>query len=270
MQIRETEAFILRTYNLAEADKIVVCFSKEIGVLRGVAKGARRLKSKFGASLEPYTHVVLTLYEKEGRELLAIRQSEMIKSYFELATDHSALAVLDYLALLLIDISPSHEPDEKLFRLLKACLESVAEMPIWSREIALYFELWLLKLSGFMPDTRNCTQCRQSLSQGDCPVAIREGRILCQSCYHGGKTETWSPRVLKHLDEAFRLHPLAWSQKHSGVDATLRQETAFLINLLMSRCVDITQVRKKVAQAYIPLAETQNLGEQTSMLPHKT
>ncbi len=67
MQIRETEAFILRTYNLAEADKIVVCFSKEIGVLRGVAKGARRLKSKFGASLEPYTHVVLTLYEKEGQ-----------------------------------------------------------------------------------------------------------------------------------------------------------------------------------------------------------
>jgi len=270
MQIKETEAYILRTYNLAEADKIVVCFSKGIGILRGVAKGARRLKSKFGASLEPYTHVNLTLYEKEGRELLVIRQAEIIKSYFELATNHSALAVLDYLVLLLIDISPSHEPNERIFRLLKACLEAIAETPLHSREIAPYFELWLLKLSGFMPDTRNCTQCRQSLSRGDWPVTIREGRILCRHCHLGGKNEILSQRTLKHLDDAFHLGPSVWSQKHSGMDAVLRQEAAFLINVLMSTSLDLTQVRKKAAQAYRPMSERRNLGERVSVLLPRT
>lgn len=69
MGLVETEAIILRSYRLAEADKIVIGLTKGAGVVRGVAHGARRLKSKYGASLEPFTHVALQFYEKEGVSL---------------------------------------------------------------------------------------------------------------------------------------------------------------------------------------------------------
>ncbi len=67
----ETEALILRTYNLAEADKIVVCLSRSAGLIRGVAKGCRKLRNRFGASLEPFTLINLTYYEKENQELVS-------------------------------------------------------------------------------------------------------------------------------------------------------------------------------------------------------
>src|SRR5215210_978544 len=98
MGLNETEAFVLRTYKLAEADKIVVLLTRRAGLVRGVARGARRLKSKFGASLELFTHVALTYHEKEGRELVSIGQAEIIRSYFHLARREDALQALDYLS----------------------------------------------------------------------------------------------------------------------------------------------------------------------------
>ncbi len=96
MGLVETEAIILRSYRLAEADKIVIGLTKGAGVVRGVAHGARRLKSKYGASLEPFTHVALQFYEKEGRELVSLRQVDILKSYFALAQNTEAVHALEY------------------------------------------------------------------------------------------------------------------------------------------------------------------------------
>ncbi|MBD0370802.1 MAG: DNA repair protein RecO, partial [Pyrinomonadaceae bacterium] len=84
MGLVETEAIVLRSYNLAEADKIVVCLTRSTGVVRAVAHGARRLKSRFGAGLEPFTFVQMSYHEKEGRELVTLRQLEIARSYFSL------------------------------------------------------------------------------------------------------------------------------------------------------------------------------------------
>src|SRR6187431_714399 len=97
MALFETEALILRTYNLAEADKIVVCLSRSAGLIRGVAKGCRKLRNRFGASLEPFTFVRLTYYEKENRELVSIRQTEILKSNFNLSSDPAVVNGLAYL-----------------------------------------------------------------------------------------------------------------------------------------------------------------------------
>ena len=91
MGLVDTEALILRTYNLAEADKIVVSLTKSAGLVRGVAKGCRKLRNRFGASLEPFTHIHLTFYEKENRELVSIRQTEILKSHFNLSSDPSVV-----------------------------------------------------------------------------------------------------------------------------------------------------------------------------------
>src|SRR5215210_1690210 len=138
MGLVESEAIVLRTYNLAEADKIVVCLTRKAGVLRAVARGARRLKSKYGAGLEPYTLLALSYYEKEGRELHSLREAEIMRSYFHLSGSVEMMAALAHLGELVLEFAPPHEPNEKLFRMVNACLEALARTPLDFRAITLY------------------------------------------------------------------------------------------------------------------------------------
>src|SRR2546423_4255319 len=183
MGLNETEAFVLRTYSLAEADKIVVLLTRTAGLVRGVARGARKLKSRFGAGLEPFTLGSVIYYEQEGRELVSIRQVEITRSYFHLAREVETVAILDYLSELLLEFTPPHDPNEKLFRMIKACLDAIAETRADASEIARYFEIWLLKLSGFLPDARACAACRRQL-QGTAFLSAGSN-MQCAACAHG-------------------------------------------------------------------------------------
>ena len=111
MAVFETEALILRSYNLAEADKIIVCLSRSSGLIRGVAKGCRKLKNRFGAALEPFTLINLTYYEKENQELVSFRQVEILKSHFNLASNASIDAKSSPTAPSVRDRTRSIDPD---------------------------------------------------------------------------------------------------------------------------------------------------------------
>ncbi|HEY5444835.1 MAG TPA: DNA repair protein RecO, partial [Pyrinomonadaceae bacterium] len=154
MALVDTEALVLRTYNLAEADKIVVCLTKAAGLVRGVAKGCRKLRNRFGASLEPFTFVKLTYYERENQELVSIRQTEILKSNFNLSSDASTVTGLAYLGDLLIEFSPPHQANELLYRMASACFDAIGQSPNDLQAILRYFEVWILKIEGFMPDLK--------------------------------------------------------------------------------------------------------------------
>src|SRR5881296_1958964 len=124
MPLIETESVILRTYNLAEADKVVVFFTQEHGIIRGVAKGAKRLKSKFGSGLEPFSVVRITYFQKEVLELVAIQKIDLINSYFSAASDPQFLQKFSYLTDILVGSVPPHDPNETMYRMVKACLET--------------------------------------------------------------------------------------------------------------------------------------------------
>ena len=129
MGLVETEGIILKSYSLAEADKIVVLLTQNEGLVRGVAKGAKRLKSRFGGGLEPFSIVNLTYFQKEERELVSISQIELIQSYFESASDPLFLQKFSYLVDLLTEFAPPHDPNETLYRMAKVCLETAAQIP---------------------------------------------------------------------------------------------------------------------------------------------
>src|SRR5437660_10027982 len=97
MKLVTTDAIVLRSYNLAEADRIVLCLTRSAGLVRAVARGARRMKSRFGAALEPFTLIRLAFYEKENRELVTISQAEILRSYFDLASQLEASQLLAYM-----------------------------------------------------------------------------------------------------------------------------------------------------------------------------
>src|SRR5512136_1745764 len=88
----KTEAIIIRTMNLGEADKLVTFFSLDRGKLRGTAKNARKSFRRFGAGLELFTHARLHLYEREHQELLRIEYSEILTQHFGIANDLDRMA----------------------------------------------------------------------------------------------------------------------------------------------------------------------------------
>lgn len=186
MPLQETDAFVLRTFTLKEADKICLFFTREAGKVRGVAQGARRLRSRYGASLEPFTEVTLTYFQKENRELVSISDCEIVRSDFFGRMSSELLGVFHYLAELLIEFIPDHEPNEKVYRLIGATLDALRgagsdDLP----SIARYFEIWLLKLSGFFPDWRHCGECGRELG-GMASVRITgEGVPMCLECSGG-------------------------------------------------------------------------------------
>src|SRR5689334_10691121 len=121
MPLFETDCIVLRSYSLSEADRIVVFYTQDHGLIRGVAKGAKRLNSKFGSTLEPFCELRIEYFQKEDRDLVSIQKTDLIRSSFSIASDPESLSTFSYLADLLLEFTPPHDPNDVLHRMLRAC-----------------------------------------------------------------------------------------------------------------------------------------------------
>src|SRR5712692_7085339 len=212
MPLHKTEAFVLRTYALKEADKICVFFTKDHGKLRGVAHGARKLRSRFGSALEPFTEVALSYFQKEGRELISVSSCDILRSHFERgARDVETASAFSYLAELLTEFLPEHEPNERLYRLVLATLEAIEGEENDLSQILRYFESWLLKLVGFFPDTSHCAICDEAISPEESIFLTGEGAPRCLSC-SGARGFSVDVQLRNVIGEMFRSHPTAFAR----------------------------------------------------------
>lgn len=183
MAVVETEALVLRNFDLSDADRIVVFLTEDDGLVRGVAKGAKRLKSKFSGSLEPFSIVNLSYFKKDERELVSIYHVELKQSYFEIAGEIEFLQNFGYLADLLANFAPPHEPNKRLFNMAKACLDAAVKFPDNISNIVLYFELWLLRLGGYLPLWENCKRCKSELNDAEITVLEHDFHLGCENCH---------------------------------------------------------------------------------------
>ena len=160
MPLYSADALILRTYKLGEADRIVVFLTRDRGKKRGVAKGARRPRSKFTGALEPLTEARVAYFEKERRELVGLNYAEALRSPLMLAGPElsrgnasDALSYVGYFAELLDEWAQEADADERLYRLGASMLEAMRlGAPV--EPLARYFEYWLLRLQGVYPESR--------------------------------------------------------------------------------------------------------------------
>ncbi len=152
MPLYSADALILRTYKLGEADRIVVFLTRDRGKKRGVAKGARRPKSKFVGALEPLTHVRVAYFEKERRELVSMNYSEPARSALSGGTIE-ALGCASYFAELIDEWAAESHEDERLYRLGVSMVEALAG-GVPPEPLTRYFEYWLLSLQGVYPAGR--------------------------------------------------------------------------------------------------------------------
>src|SRR4030095_14529593 len=119
MPLLESDAIILKTYPLGEADRIVAFFSREHGKVRGVANGARKMKSRSGAPLEPLTHSRIQFFEKENRDLVRIQSAEILDSPMALYADYDCAVFAGHLVDLTDRFLPEHQPHDAVFRLVR-------------------------------------------------------------------------------------------------------------------------------------------------------
>ena len=238
MGLRETEAIVIRTHKLGEADKIVIMLTRDAGVVRGTARGARKMKSRYGASLEPFTHVRVSYFEKESRELVSLGQTEIVSSHFELLADDRAYTLLEYLGELILEFSPPHEPNEKLFRMVAATLEDFVREPGARSGLARYFEIWTLKLAGFWPELKACARCRRQLPQAGAEAAYAQGAALvCGPCASGAGLPV-STEVLSQLRSAFRQRPGGWAEDFARLSEAAQAQLARLNAQLITRALE--------------------------------
>ena len=237
MNLVTTDAIVLRSYNLAEADRIVVCLTRDAGLVRAVAKGARRMKSRFGAALEPFTVIRLDFYEKENRDLVTMSRAEIVKSNFELAAQLEVAEVLGYMAELIGEFAPPHEANDKLFRMLNACVEALAAAPEAATLVLRYFEIWLLRLAGSFPDVSECAVC------GTAPTAAQplyvdfESAVRCTSCSRGIGTRLM-PAIQQVLISSQRLGPSEFANTYQASFVNTDTELAEFNHRLIVRALD--------------------------------
>src|SRR5436305_11937084 len=147
MSARVSEAYVLQTWPFKEGDVIVSFLTRDLGKLRGVAKRARRPKSGFGSGLERLSHIQMSYFQRENRELVNVDSCEILSSQFSLLSDFSASCALDFFAEVSEQILPPAEPSEKYFRLLTAVLDHMHTCRNVSQSGAVwravtYFSLW--------------------------------------------------------------------------------------------------------------------------------
>jgi DNA repair protein RecO (recombination protein O) len=182
---------VLRTYKLRESDKIVVIHTRDNGKVRAVAKGVRKTRSRFGARLEPMSHVKLLLYR--GRELDIVSQAEaveplspMLSSLDRASQGLAALEAVDQLSL-------EREPNPQLYKMLVGVLRTIGADPSPLNVPAFYWKL--LAREGFHPRLDACVRCHES--EPDVSLVafdLNEGGVLCRSCRSG---QAISPRALE-------------------------------------------------------------------------
>ena len=180
MPLEQSEGFVLKTFNIGEQDKIVVFFTQDRGLIKGVAKGARKFGNRFGSSLEPLSFTKLFYYEKERKELVLISNSDLIESFFDIQKDLKTSYTLSYIAELIEEFFPSSSGDDVLFRLLRTILQSLKQGadPDF---ISAYFETWFLKINGFLPEFKRCKRCRAA-AEGKMWLSPKKDGLHCQNC----------------------------------------------------------------------------------------
>ena len=237
MGLVETEGMILRSYNLSDADKIVVSLTEKEGLIRGVAKGAKRLKSKFGGSLEPFSIVQLTYFQKEETELVSIREIELKTSYFSDASGPDFLQKFSYLVDLLAKFAPPHDPNERLYNMAKICLETGADELEDLDSVALYFEYWILKLGGYLPEWKNCVKCSDQL-EGDQPSNLQmDFNLMCAGCANGRNVQHISASERNLFIRAQKTSPAKFVEFAKTAKADVLQ-VSNVLKRIISRVVD--------------------------------
>src|SRR5215472_4332862 len=162
MALKESEAIVLRTYPLREADLLVTLFTRTEGKMRGVARAAKKSKRRFGGALEPLTYVRAHYEDRERQELVRLDSFEVLESTLTTEMSYPRAVALGHVAELLDELLPDGEANDTVFRLALSVVSALRRADIWLP--VTYFELWMTRLMGYLPELSECIACGRNLN----------------------------------------------------------------------------------------------------------
>jgi len=225
MAVFTSEAVVLRTWPVHEADLIVSFFTRDYGRMRGVAKAALKSRKRFGGALEPMTLARAWFIERPRQELVRLDQLEILRSPLSAPVDQTRMAVLSFYAELIDEALPERDPQDAVFRLLASVLEhtsavqpETAQHPSSGPWMPLtYFSLWMTKLMGLLPDIAHCIVCGEPLHAAEISYSGYADGLLCGLHRDGSASalsgDSWqlAQRMLRAPASAFAAEP--WTRK---------------------------------------------------------
>ena len=223
-----TEAVVLRSFRLGEADRVLHVYTADRGRVGAVAKGVRRTKSRFGGRLEPLSHVELMLHQGSG-ELQTVTGADLRASHHEAREDPYRLAVGLIGAEAMLKLFTEQEANERAFTALTRFLDRLDAIPSRAPArpaldpLVLSFQLKLLWLSGYMPHLDGCVEC--GAVEGLVGYAPAAGGAVCRDC--SGGSIALSPEGLRGISTLVAT-PMADAQDAGLTDRGAREALALV------------------------------------------
>jgi DNA repair protein RecO (recombination protein O) len=217
MNVFTSEAVVLRTWPVHEADLIVSFFTRDYGRIRGVAKAALKSRKRFGGALEPMTLARAWFAERPRQELVRLDQLEILRSPLSAPVDPVRMTVLSFFAEVLDESLPDHDPQETIFRLLVAVLDQTTVEQPWMP--LTYFQLWMTRLMGLLPDIAHCTACGEALRAEEISFNVYADGFFCAVHRNGNAselcTDSWqlAQRILRAPVSSFAGEP--WPRRRA-------------------------------------------------------
>ena|ERR1700687_3837424 len=192
MPLKESEAIVLRTFPLGEGDRLVSFLDRQFGRLRGVARGARLPKSRFGSTLELLSYIRIWYFERESRELVRINQCELLESFLDLQSDYQAGVYLAMMSEVTEAILGEREVADPQFRLLLLAARAIRTNGP-SPAILAYFALWTVRLGGWLGSLERCAQCGKPFGQGAVFASHGSTGLVCAECREDARGDYLGP-----------------------------------------------------------------------------
>jgi len=162
MPLKESEAIVLRTYPFRESDLLVTLFTRNEGKIRGAARAAKKSRRRFGGALEPLTYVRVTWEDRERQELSRLDACEVLDSPLTSEVGYPRVVALGHVAEMLDELLPDREASDAVFRLAVTVIKQLRGDQIWLP--VTYFQLWMARLMGYLPDLSGCISCGRPLN----------------------------------------------------------------------------------------------------------
>ncbi|NKB80864.1 MAG: DNA repair protein RecO [Nitrospirales bacterium] len=206
MPLWKTEAITLHSRRWGEADRIVTLYTLKLGKVRGVARGARRMNSQFGAGLEPFGHVEVTFFEKGQDALVRISQVDVRESFLRLRESLAQMSAAARLVNIVSALSADRDAGTRIFSTLLNGLQSLQDKcdPVLTSMIV---QIQILGHTGFRPQTDHCASCNNPYALQAARFCAVSGGLLCRHCegQSHGQSLPMSPGSVAFIQQARRL-----------------------------------------------------------------
>ena len=237
MPLKESEAIVLRTYPLGEGDRLVSFLDRQAGRVRGVARGARLTKNRFGSTLEMLAYIRIWYFERETRELVRINQCESIESFMDVQRDYFSATGLALVSEITDSVLGEREAAEAQFRLILLTARAIrVHGP--SQVILAYFCLWTARLGGRLGVLDRCSRCGRTMNLETTFHSHGFAELFCTDC-----RDEWMKPISK---EALSIGRTALS---GTLDRLLKENSPVgASNELLSYALDILEhhIEKKL------------------------